>query len=176
MTPLHDAVQLTQEIIDFLLDAGADPDITDNNGRSAKDLAPSRFARPTLETSAAVIDSVPETEDLEAALPSSEVTGDDDTPVTEPSVEVPKTDAEPMEVDQQAAASGSAETSQPEKPSVEVTPEKAAEPEVPRSHKHLFKGLWPMIDLWSMLRGSCFPFNRFAKVYKGLSDACSRLE
>jgi len=138
-TPLHDAVQLTQEIIDFLIDAGADPDITDNNGKSAKDLAPARFGQSSSSAAAAavVIDSVPETEDLEAAILAS-----DATPVTEPPVEDPMPDAEPMEVGQQVAASVSVETSQSENPSVEVTPEKEPESEVPRCSKHLL-GLWP---------------------------------
>jgi ankyrin repeat protein len=44
VTPVKDAVdlRLSQEVIDLLLDHGADPDIPDNDGKSAKECAPAR--------------------------------------------------------------------------------------------------------------------------------------
>ena len=117
-TPLHDAVQLNQEVIDFLIDNGADPDIKNDNGKSAKDLAPERFAQRTSEE----VVCVPDTEDLEADLSTQPaLVADEEAPKTELLVEEPKADAEVMEVDQQTE---SGEISQPENPCVEMTPEK----------------------------------------------------
>jgi hypothetical protein len=64
-TPLHDAVKfLSQEIVEFLLDHGADPTIKDNHGKSAKDLKPDLFAGK-IESPAIV--TVPDSEEVAPA-------------------------------------------------------------------------------------------------------------
>jgi len=98
MTPLHDAINyLSQEIVDYLVDKGADPNIRDNSKRSAVELAPAKFLKDTNVES--VVESVPDTED--AAMPNDEVVSAENeaAKVTEEPVQVPVENA--MEIDQE---------------------------------------------------------------------------
>ena len=91
ITPLRDALHLSQEVVDFLLENGADPDIADNNGKSARDFAPGRFDK---SSDAAVVVSVPDTEDI--GQDASDVVVPE--PAVAPGPELAPSDA--MEMDQ----------------------------------------------------------------------------
>ena len=110
VTPLRDSVLLSQEVVDFLLENGADPDIADNYGKSARDMAPARF-----EKISDVVVSVPDTEDLEQDA--------GDALVPEPVAPVP---SDEMEVDEPVEPIDATRT-----PSVEITT--PSEPEVSKS-------------------------------------------
>ena len=91
-TPLHDAMRfLSQELVDYLVEHGADPSIPNEDGKAVIDLYPERFGRNKV--------SVPESEDMLTSQSEPEVT---DEIVTETEVVAPEDQQQPseMEVDQ----------------------------------------------------------------------------
>ncbi len=68
-TPLHDAMRfLSQELVDYLVQHGADPSIPNEDGKSVIDLYPERFGNDKV--------SVPESEDMFTSQSEPEVTAE----------------------------------------------------------------------------------------------------
>ena len=91
-TPLHDAMNfLSQEIVDFLLKNGADPNVKDEKGESAVDIDPSRFNK---------VVTLPESEDVTSQTPmtSQNAGGDADIGIEEAKTAAEETDKDADEV------------------------------------------------------------------------------
>jgi ankyrin len=92
-TPLHDAMRfLSQELVDYLVQHGADPSIPNEDGKSVIELYPERFGNDKV--------SVPESEDMFMSQSEPEVTAEIVREAEVPSTLENQQQVSEMEIDQ----------------------------------------------------------------------------